>query len=192
MAALKENGKYYLDTDNDSLLEYDLYKTYNRSEGVFGNTAMNSDTSETSFKVDENEVSVTRKMGRKYSIMSFVPSDCNTKVDIVVTQGRVKPVIQTEVYIPSQEKLFTTYGKSPKPPWFAKLCLGFVFLFVIAMMVIAIIVFVSTHSMDKDITVTIEQLISLNVSDSRQTPVSTMINSSLTPLSIDRTETAVS
>ena len=161
------HGNYYLGTDNDIMLNSDFYNS-----SVFENATSNK--SETIFRIDESEISVTRTVGRKYSIMSFVPSKRTTKVDIVVTQGLIRPAAQTDMYIPYENNFFATYDKIPKPPWFAKLCLGFVGLFVIAMMVAAIIAFVSAHCMDKGITLTAEPVVSMNFSESLKTPVPTI------------------
>ena len=189
LATVYEKGNFFMDTANDSLL--DLPRAYDPREGVFLNSAMTNSTSAASFKIDESQKSITRQLGRKYSVMSLVPSDCNTKVDIVVTQGHVQPEAHSDVYIPPQERLLATYDKDPKPPWFAKLCLGFVFIFVIAMMVTVIIVFSSPHSTGRDKTITVNNhFISFNVSDSPRSPIH--VNGSYTQLSLTPTETPVS
>ena len=190
LTTVKEYGNFYIDTANDSLL--DLPRAYNPREGVFENSAMTNNASAASFKIDEHQRSITRQMGRKYSVMSLVPSKSNTKVDIVVTRGQEQPAAHTEVNIPPQERLLDTYDKDPKPPWFAKLCLGFVFIFVIVMMVTAIIVFSTSHYTNNDTmpTTCIDHVVSLNVSDSPRSPV--LMNNTFTQTPVTSAETPVS
>ena len=140
-------GPWFLKGDQENLIG-----TANNSDTTAcQNKSLINNNSVTSFKIDENQVSVTRSMGRRYSTMCFQASPCKTKVDIIVTQGPLKSETETIIFDRNRASLFVSHDKLPRPPLPAKLCLCFIFLLVIAM-TIALIIVVTMHSHQDNIT----------------------------------------
>ena len=121
-----------VDTDCDSLLD---------TSSTGQDNPLVNNNSVTSFIMNENEISITRSIGnRKYSTMSFKSSPCKGKVDILVTHGLYDTEAKSQAIDMSPPgKEFYSQSKLPDPPWPAKLCLGTVFVLVIAMSVVLII-----------------------------------------------------
>ena len=132
------------EVDYDSLIE--------TSSTGQDNQALVNNNSITSFKIDENEITITRSIGKKkYSTMSFQPTPSKMQVDILVTQGLYRTEYETQALNMNAGRTFFSQSKLPDPPWPAKLCLGFVFALVIAMSVMLIIVMIM-HNHNSSIT----------------------------------------
>lgn len=122
--------------DHEGLIE----SNKNNDNAALQKTTLVNNNSVTSFKIEENQVSVTRSMGRRYSTMCFQASPCKTKIDITVTQGNLKPEPETEVFDLNRVNVFVSQNKLPGPPLAVKLCLGFILLLVFAMTIALIVV----------------------------------------------------